>query len=104
MSPLLLMNSRQSDLFGFQPAQGYLFAGEPPRNNGIGVAKPDEVRTRLQKILGEVRAAQSLSPRDRRTTRMYQIVFPQMANWLPETEAKQLRLEFEQELERLAAA
>jgi hypothetical protein len=31
-------------------------------------------------------------------------VFPQMANWLPEEEAAQLRFEFAQELERLKAA
>ncbi len=98
------MNNRQSDLFGFLPAQADLFADEPPRNNGVGVARPDEVRARLQKILGEAKAAQSLPPWDKRTTRMYQIVFPQMANWLPEMEAKQLRLEFERELERLTAA
>jgi hypothetical protein len=104
VSLTLSMNNHQSDLFGFQPAQSDLFANESPRNNGVGVAKPDEVRARLQKILAEARAAQSLPPWDKRTTRMYQIVFPQMANWLPEAEAKQLRLEFEQELERLAAA
>ncbi len=104
MSPPLLMNNHQSDLFGFRPAQRDLFADEPPRNSGVGLAKPDEVRARLQKILAEARAAQSLPPWDKRTTRMYQIVFPQMANWLPEAEAKQLRLDFERELERLAAA
>lgn len=104
MGPPLSMSDRQTDLFGFQPAQGDLFATEPPRNNGIGVAKPDEVRARLHKILAEARAARSLPPWDRRTTRMYQVVFPQMANWLPEAEAKQLRLDFERELERLTAA
>src|SRR5271166_3546209 len=98
------MTSRESNLFGFQPAQDDLFADEPPRNVGVGVAKPDDVRARLQKILAEARAARSSPPWDKRTTRMYQIVFPQMANWLPEREAKQLRLDFERELERLAAA
>ena len=83
------MSDRQFDLFGFQPTQDALFAGEPPRNNVVGVAKPDEVRARLHKILAEARAARSLPPWDRRTTRMYQIVFPQMANWLPEPEANQ---------------
>ena len=102
-SPPPLTNNPQTDLFGFQPAQGDLFADEPPRNNGIGVANPEEVRARLHKILAEARAAQSLPPSDRRTTRMYQVVFPQMANWLPEAEAKQLRLAFERELDRLAS-
>lgn len=35
---------------------------------------------------------------------MWQTVFPQMTNWLPDNEAAQLRLEFETELERLKAA
>jgi hypothetical protein len=35
---------------------------------------------------------------------MYQIVFPQMANWLPEAEAEQLRFEFHRELKRLTKA
>ena len=35
---------------------------------------------------------------------MYQIVFPQMANWLPDSEAEQLRFEFERELRRLTEA
>ena len=39
-----------------------------------------------------------------RDARMWQTVFPQMANWLPEDEAEQLRFEFAQEIERLKAA
>jgi hypothetical protein len=97
------MIDRQPDLFGLKPAQADLFAAEPPRNDGVGVAKPDQVRARLHKILAEARSARSLPPWDGRTTRMHQIVFPQMTNWLPEAEAKQLRLEFERELERLSA-
>jgi hypothetical protein len=92
------------DLFGHRPAQGDLFAGEPPRNNGVGVAKPDEVRRRLYKLLAEARAARSKPPWSDRDTRMYQIIFPQMANWLPHSEAEQLRLEFRIELERLGHA
>jgi hypothetical protein len=37
---------------------------------------------------------------DRRTHRYHQVVFPQMANWLPDT-AKQLCFEFAKELERI---
>ncbi len=33
---------------------------------------------------------------------MWQIVFPNMANWLPDPEAEQLRLEFAREIERLS--
>jgi len=32
---------------------------------------------------------------------MWQAVFPNMAKWLPEPEADQLRFEFAQEMERL---
>ena len=35
---------------------------------------------------------------------MIQIVFPQMANWLPHAEAEQLRFEFAQEMRRLTDA
>jgi hypothetical protein len=43
-------------------------------------------------------------PWDRRKAEMWQIVFPQMANWLPDDEADQLRFEFAQEIERLKLA
>jgi hypothetical protein len=43
-------------------------------------------------------------PWDERKARMWQIVFPQMANWLPDDEADQLRFEFAQEIERLKLA
>ena len=95
------MSEQPPDLFGFKPRQGDLFAGEPPRNNGIGVADPAEVRARLHKLLAQAKAAQSTPPWSERNTRMYQITFPQMANWLPRDEAEQLRLEFRTELERL---
>jgi hypothetical protein len=98
------MSNREPDLFGFQPAQGDLFADEPARNDGVGVAEPDVVRARLHKMLAEARAARAGPPWNERTTRMYQIVFPQMANWLPEPEARQLRLDFERELQRLIKA
>lgn len=98
----LLKSQQQADLF--QPAQGDLFAGEPARNPGIGVANPDEVRRRLHKMLAEARAAATAPPWNERTTRVYQIVFPQMTNWLPEAEAEQLRLEFETEIRRLTLA
>ncbi len=98
------MSSQTPDLFGFKPAQGDLFADEPARNDGVGVADPEEVRARLHKLLAEARAAQSRSPWNERTTRMHQIVFPQMANWLPAAKAEQLRFEFERELRRLTNA
>ena len=101
MKPRPATSKETPDLFGHEPAQGDLFAGEPPRNNGVGVADPDEIRRRLYKLLAEARAAQSKPPWSKRDTDMYQIIFPQMAKWLPNAEAEQLRLDFRTELERL---
>ena len=98
------MSDQTPNRFGFKPAQGDLFADEPARSDSLGVADPEEVRSRLHKLLAEARGAQSRPPWNERTTRMYQIVFPQMANWLPQEEAEQLRREFERELRRLTPA
>ncbi len=61
---------------------------------------PEKVRERLNALLQKARNAQSMPWPDKKA-RVWQIVFPNMANWLPEDEANQLRLEFAQELERL---
>jgi hypothetical protein len=98
------MSEPAHDLCGFERNQGDLFVNEPARNNGIGVADPDDIRARLHKILTEVRTAVSAPPWDERTTRLHQVIFPQMANWLPVAEAEQLRSEFQAELERLSSA
>ena len=80
----------QADLFG--PAEAPAYRPDP-----------DKVRSRLQKILAEMRAAQqaSLEPS---TVSLYRTIFPQMTNWLPEEEGAQLRFQFEEELARLEAA
>ena len=98
------MNDQTPDLFGFRAPQGELFANEAPRNAGVGVGDPERIRRRLHKLLAEARAADSRPPWKDRDTRMYQVTFFQMANWLPQAEAEQLRLEFRAELERLNAA
>ncbi len=92
--------SAQQDLFGAE-AQAELFQPDaaPPAYR----PNPDEVRARLHKILGEARAAQKL-PWDRDKLLVYRTIFPQMANWLPEEEAAQLRFEFDAEMTRLKAA
>jgi hypothetical protein len=64
---------------------------------------PESVRTELNGILARARAAPT-EPWDPREVSFYRIVFPQMANWLPEDEGAQLRFEFEAELARLEAA
>jgi ribosomal protein S12 methylthiotransferase accessory factor YcaO len=80
----------QPDLFGAQPAPSY----DPD---------PDKVRARLRGILAEAKAAKFV-PWDAARLSLYRTIFPQMANWLPDKEAKRLRREFEKQLARLEAA
>lgn len=62
---------------------------------------PQSVREELTAILATARAARDEAPWDRRTHRYHQVVFPQMANWLPPDEADMLRRQFSLELERI---
>jgi hypothetical protein len=93
----------QTDPFGRGPAQGSLFgAGEdrlqaPPQRF---LPDPEKVRRRLKALLEKARSADRM-PWSERDARMWQIVFPNMAKWLPDEEAEQLRLEFAREMERL---
>ena len=64
---------------------------------------PDDIRTELLDLLAIARSAHDVAPWDRRTHRYHQVVFPQMARWLPDDEANQLRFEFARELERIEA-
>jgi hypothetical protein len=89
--PVFFKNEAQGDLFGA--------AAAPPAYR----PDPDKVRSRLHKILAEARAAQKL-PWEPTTVSLYQTIFPQMTNWLPEDEGAQLRFQFEEELARLKAA
>ena len=91
------------DLFGHGPAQGNLFGegGDRLQAPVRGyVPDPEKVRRRLKALLEKARSAQKM-PWSERDARMWQTVFPNMANWLPDREAAQLRLEFAQEMERL---
>jgi uncharacterized protein VirK/YbjX len=91
------------DLFGHGPAQGSLFGHggyrlqAPVRRY---VPDPEKVRQRLKALLEKARSAEKM-PWSERDARMWQTAFPNMANWLPDDEAVQLRLEFAQEMERL---
>jgi len=99
--------SDQRDLFGHSAPQGSLFGdGEDRMQNPQSVARlpdPEEVRRRLKGLIATARAADHM-PWDARRARMYQTLFPQMADWLPEDEAKQLVMAFAREVERLKAA
>lgn len=95
--------AEQPDLFGRASAQGSLFGpGEnrlqPPAQRYL--PDPEKVRRKLQALLEQARAAKTM-PWPERDARMWQIVFPNMANWLPPEEAAKLRLDFIREIERL---
>jgi hypothetical protein len=93
----------QSDLFGHGPAQGSFFGDGENRLQAPGrkyLPDPENVRRRLKALLDTARAAERM-PWPERDARMWQMVFPNMANWLPDGEAAQLRLEFAREMERL---
>jgi hypothetical protein len=91
------------DLFGHGPAQGNLFGDGDDRLQAPVrryVPDPEKVRRHLKTLLEKARSAEKM-PWSERDTRLWQTVFPNMANWLPDDEAAQLRLEFAQEMERL---
>ena len=95
-----MASPRQGDLFAPDP-QSELFDEDRP--TPVYRADPDKVRAELLQILAEARAARTL-PWEPRKVSYYRQVFPQMANWLPDDEANQLRFEFAAELARLDAA
>lgn len=64
---------------------------------------PEEVRQELRALLALAQAATDAAPWDRRTHRYHQVVFPQMASWLPDDEAEQLCFDFAEELKRIEA-
>ncbi len=89
-----------------EPVQPSLFgdddeAMQPPVRRFV--ADTELIRRRLQALLEAARCADTM-PWPERDARMWQTVFPQMADWLPEDEATQLRFEFMREIERLKAA
>ena len=87
-----MTHATQPDLFGKtpQPAPSYL-------------PDPDKVRAQVLDILAKAKAAPMPPWRDS-DREYYRLVFPQMTNWLPEAEARQLRVAFLAELDRLAGA
>jgi hypothetical protein len=100
--------AEEADLFGQSdgPSQGSLFGLREDRMAApvqSFTPDPERVRRRLNALLDTARQAKAM-PWSERDARMWQTVFPQMANWLPDEEANQLRFEFAQEVERLKAA
>lgn len=96
----------QTDLFGHGPRQGSLFGDRQDRMQAPAqsfLPDPENIRRRLTSLLEKARAAQTM-PWSERDARMWQTVFPNMAKWLPDDEAEQLRFEFAREMERLRLA
>ena len=89
--------TRQLDFFGeMEP--------ELPGFDPMAYApKPDDVRAELLRVLAKARAAERM-PWGARDALYWRTVFPQMANWLPDEEARQLRSAFDAEIRRLDAA
>ena len=90
------------DLFGNHAPQGDLFPDATPQPGRI-IDFPAEARRRLLKMLAEAKAAERL-PWTVKETETLEILFPQMAGWLPDDERNQLCFEFAQEIERLKNA
>jgi hypothetical protein len=61
----------------------------------------DKVRARLEKLLAEARAAETM-PWESSQLSLYRLIYPQMTLWLRGDEAAQYRLAFDAEMERLA--
>ncbi len=100
--------SDASDMFGQPtgPGQFSLFGDGSDRLQAPArpqIDHPTRARAKLTALLETARAARTM-PWPERDARMWQTVFPQMANWLPDEEAEQLRFEFQQEIERLKKA
>ena len=83
----------QYDQFGFD-------LGDAPANRPV-TFDPGEIREDMIGILSNVRSITEASGVDARLLRYNQILFPQLAKWLPDDEAAQLCFEFAQEIERI---
>ena len=84
----------------YSPNQTNLFDLLPPENPA---PKPEAIRARLHALLATARAADRM-PWPQQKAEVNEILFRQMANWLPEPERDELRAAFVVELERLRAA
>jgi hypothetical protein len=101
-----MIDMTQNDLFGHTSAQGSLFGeGENRMASPQKSDQPDPVviRKRLHDVLAKAKAANTM-PWNENDAGVWQTIFPNMANWLPDDEAGKLRAEFAREMERLKSA
>lgn len=91
-----------NDLFGHKPGQGELFSDQK-RVRRSETVTPQEVRAKMLLMLEQARNAETM-PWPEQKARINEVIFPQMAKWLPKEEADQLRFEFRQEFARLRRA
>jgi hypothetical protein len=96
-----MTRATQPALFGAEPQTDAFETNDAPPP----AYKPDlaDVRLRLNAILAQARAAESL-PWDADKALLYRTIFPHMAGWLPKKEGEQLCFEFETQMARLKAA
>jgi len=90
---------RQPDMFGHSPAQAGLFE-EPVAVAKVEPHTPDSIRALMHQLIAQARAA-SDTPWTLRKTRSHMVMFPYMAEWLPDEEGEQLLLQFRAEMKRL---
>ncbi|WBY08626.1 hypothetical protein PIB19_03925 [Sphingomonas sp. 7/4-4] len=88
------------DLFESGPKQFGLDLGETVAPVSYA-PDPAEVRAELIEILDAARSATDEAPWDERTHLYHKVVFPQMAQWLPDDERDQLCFDFAREVERI---
>jgi hypothetical protein len=108
---------RQPDMFGQSSTQSEMFAPaipaerKPIHSVKYGIIEPpppgghtrETIRAKMHKLLAEARAA-TATPWPLRQTRSHMVMFPYMAEWLPEDEGEQLTMEFMVEMRRLGHA
>jgi hypothetical protein len=97
-----------NDLSGDTAGEQFSLFGDSPDRMAHGPAvditpDPARVRQRLHAVLETARAAPA-TPWPQAKREVWQIVFPNMAKWLPDDEAQQLCFAFAQELQRLHMA
>ena len=92
----------QTDLFGREPSQRELFGGTDVPPSVLPVTS-ESVREKMRLMLAQLRDADRM-PWPERKVRITEVIFPQMANWLPEEERDRFRFEFAQEILRLKKA